>query len=200
METYQMEMTEFEEMRQQLNLLNEKLNKQSIINENIIRRTMRDKLKSIGFSALIQCVVAVFATPFCVSMYWTHGMSIAFCIVTTLFLLGAVIYTYWEYKGLRSDELVTGDLIQASQRVLRLKRLQARWLRFSIPFVICWLGWLITEIYLMSGAKEPGFFYTSLCGIVFGGTIGALWGTAFYRRSQRISNEVLRQIEELTQA
>ena len=37
-----------------------------------------------------------------------------------------------------------------------------------------------------------------LCGGMFGMLLGGLWGTHFYRRDQRISSEVLQQIEELT--
>ena len=94
METMRLEITDFEEMRQQLNLLNEKLNKQSIINEKLIRRTMRDKIQVLGRDALVQCAVAIIATPLCISMFKIQGMSLPFCIVTALFLIGAVIYTY----------------------------------------------------------------------------------------------------------
>ena len=195
METMRLEITDFEEMRQQLNLLNKKLNKQSIINEKLIRRSMREKIQVIGRDAYLQCVVAIVATPLCVSIYWTQGMSLPFCIVTALFLIGAVIYTYWMHKGLRSNDLLTGELIQASQRIHRYKLLEARWLRFSIPFIIVWLGWMSVEIYLMSSTTE---YIGYLCGGLFGLLLGGLWGTHFYRRSQRISSEVLQQIEELT--
>lgn len=195
METMRLEITDFEEMRQQLNLLNEKLNKQSIINEKLIRRSMREKIQVIGRDALLQCAVAIVAIPLCISMFWTQGMSLPFCIVTALFLIGAVIYTYWMHKGLKSNDLLTGELIQASQRIHRYKLLKARWLRFSIPFAIVWLGWMFAEVYLMSSETEYiGFLFGSMFGILVGG----LWGTHFYRRDQRISNEVLQQIEELT--
>ena len=65
METMRLEISDFEEMRQQLNLLNEKLNKQSIINEKLIRRTMRDKIQVLGRDALVQCAAAIIATPVC---------------------------------------------------------------------------------------------------------------------------------------
>ena len=179
METMRLEITDFEEMRQQLNLLNEKLNKQSIINEKLIRRTMRDKMQVLGRDALVQCAVAIIAT---------------FCIVTALFLIGAVIYTYWIHKGLKSKDLLTGDLIQASQRIHRYKQLKVRWLRFSIPFIIVWLGWMFAEVYRMSSETE---YIGFLCGGMFGMLLGGLWGTHFYRRDQRISSEVLQQIEDL---
>ena len=195
METMRLEITDFEEMRQQLNLLNEKLNKQSIINEKLIRRTMRDKIQVLGRDALVQCAAAIIATPLCISMFKIQGMSLPFCIVTALFLIGAVIYTYWIHKGLKSKDLLTGDLIQASQRIHRYKQLKVRWLRFSIPFIIVWLGWMFAEVYRMSSETE---YIGFLCGGMFGMLLGGLWGTHFYRRDQRISSEVLQQIEELT--
>jgi len=77
--------------------------------------------------------------------------------------------------------------------MIKIKRMQANWLKFSIPFVVIWMAWFVIENLNGIDAK-----YVIIGGSV-GAVIGAFFGTMSYRRTRRMATEVIQQIEELNE-
>jgi len=77
--------------------------------------------------------------------------------------------------------------------MIKIKRMQANWLKFSIPFVVIWMAWFVIENLNGIDAK-----YVIIGGSV-GAVIGAIFGTMSYRRTRRMATEVIQQIEELNE-
>ena len=55
---------ELEEMKQQICLLKEKLEKQTIINDNMIRQAMQQKVSRMHKDAIIMIIVATIGIPY----------------------------------------------------------------------------------------------------------------------------------------
>ena len=56
---------ELEEMKQQICLLKGKLEKQTIINDHIIRQAMQQKVSGMHKDTIIMIVVAIIGIPYC---------------------------------------------------------------------------------------------------------------------------------------
>ena len=54
---------ELDELRQQLTLLNKKLEKQSIINHQLIRNSIKERISNINRTGIVLCALVVIATP-----------------------------------------------------------------------------------------------------------------------------------------
>ena len=54
---------ELEEMRQQMNILKEKLQKQNIVNDRVLRRSMRRNVLGISRRYTIVCVLCILLIP-----------------------------------------------------------------------------------------------------------------------------------------
>ena len=52
--------SEFEDMRKQMEILKEKLQNQDIVNEKILRRSMRKSMLSINRRYMIVCILCIF--------------------------------------------------------------------------------------------------------------------------------------------
>ena len=178
------------ELRQQLTLLNQKLEKQSIINHQLIRNSIKERISSINRTGIVLCALVVIATPIIAFNYaLLLNFSLALNIFTCAFMAIALIYTIWSHWGLNND-LLNGDLITASSQILRTRRLYQRWSYFSYPWFVVWLCWNGWEIYNKIDNQEM------LLGIIVGGIVGLVIG-GIYGWRQR--NKIYRNIDAMLQ-
>jgi uncharacterized membrane protein len=184
---------ELNEMKEQISLLRRKLEKETIVNEKLIRSSMRDKLKAVKRRSYILCAVAIgvcplWATPiFDFHSIWFKGVTIAFLFI-------AVAYEIYCNQLLSTQNYVSGNLIDEARKLSRYKQLSRQWHWFSIPFLFIWLSWFVYE------ATSIGDFHANniLIGGLIGGTIGGVIGWRIYRKGQNAVSEVIEQIEDLT--
>jgi len=92
--------------------------------------------------------------------------------------------------------MMNRNLVEASRRVASAKKFEANWLFFGIPAVVVWFAWFMYEAYqIHGGALSNGFFW----GGCIGGIIGAICGLSLNFRTQRQFQEIIDQIEDLTE-
>ena len=186
---------ELNELREQLTLLNQKLEKQSIINHQLIRNSIKKRISNINRTGIVLCALVVIATPIITVNYaLLLNFSLALNIFTCAFMAIALVYTIWSHWGLNSN-LLNGDLITASSLILRTRRLYQRWSYFSYPWLVVWLCWNGWEVYTKIDNREM------LLGIIVGGIIGLIIGGIYGMRQRnkiyRNIDAMLAQIEEL---
>ncbi|MBR5189793.1 MAG: hypothetical protein IKW17_05970, partial [Paludibacteraceae bacterium] len=153
---------ELDELREQLTLLNRKLEKQSIINHQLIRNSIKKRISNINRTGIVLCALVVIATPI-IAFNYAHylNFSLALNIFTCAFMAIALIYTIWSHWGLNND-LLNGDLITASGKILRTRKRYKQWGYFSYPWLVVWLCWNGWEVYTKIDNREM------LLGIIVG--------------------------------
>lgn len=187
---------ELEQMREQIALLRRKLDKETIINEQLLRRTMHDKVRGLRRDNLTMIIIGTLAIPYTFIAFGYLGISLWFRIATALLLGVCIVATWWGQRGLHADELLDGDVVSVGKKVLRLKQMNDRWLWYAIPMLLLWLGWFFWEAYQQIGGTPlfNGFVTGAIVGIFIGGIIGGVYRSRMKRRVR----EVLAHIEELT--
>lgn len=188
---------EFEEMKAQLALLNKKLEKETIVNERLIRRSMKEKASSLRRKAIVESIISAIMIPYFIwVMPELIGLSTGFCVFVCFMLALALGYNYYIHSHFRPDEFVYGDLVKAKKNTLMLKKFYANWLKFiGIPFIIVFLGWFAYEIKQHFQGEE---LQSILGGMVIGLVLGVIIGTYRYLKTQRMADAILDQIEELS--
>ena len=186
---------ELESMRQQLDTLKEKLNQQDILNDHIIRRSMKKDVNNITRHYYIIIAIGLLMVPY---GYWCFvklcGLSYFFWIVTSIFMLICVGATFYNSRKISDPELMSHSLVEARKKVASAKKFESNWLLFGIPAVILWISWFFYEIYQIQGGDfNNGFFW----GGCVGGIIGAGCGIKMHFKTQRQYQEVIDQIEEI---
>ena len=181
---------ELNELREQLTLLNRKLEKQSIINHQLIRNSIKERISNINRTGIVLCALVVIVTPIIAFNYaLVLNFSLALNIFTCAVMAIALVYTIWSHWGLSSN-LLNGDLITASTTIMRTRRLYQRWSYFSYPWLVVWLCWNGWEVYTKIDNREM------LLGIIVGGIIGLIIG-GIYGWRQR--NKIYRNIDAMLQ-
>ncbi len=188
-------MDELDKMKEQLNLLHQKLAQERIVNERLVRRTVNTNVGRINRNHFIITLIAAIGIPYSIFVFWWMHISWFFTIITALFLLIALLYTQYAHRKLCPTDIAVCTLSEITQRIVRMKLLYARWLRFSIPFLICWIVGFAYEIMSLTGVSLEER-RAILIGGAIGGLIGAIFGIICYRRTQRLANEILNDISD----
>lgn len=191
------EWQEVAELREQINLLKQRVEREDLRTEQMIRRAVHEKMSRLNRRGICLIVLALCAIPY---MIWTFdflGLSHAFCSVTCIFFVVAALHTHLVHDELRASDISDEPLVGVAAKVLRLKRNYRRWLYFSIPFLCCWILWFLYEA--LHSIAFPMELQALLGGVACGLVIGLILGIRSYRRTQRTASEMLEQIASLEQ-
>ena len=188
---------DLETMRQQMTTLKNKLNKQEIVNDRLIRRSMKNEVDTITRRYYIIMAIGLFMVPY---GYWCFvvlsGLSIFFWIVTSIFMLVCAGATFYICRKISDPNMMNRNLVEARKKVASAKKFEANWLFFGSPAVVLWMSWFLYETYqLHGGAFSSGIFW----GGCIGGIIGAICGLSINFRTQRQYQDIIDQIEDLTE-
>ena len=187
---------ELENMRQQMATLKNKLNEQEILNDRIVRRSMRNEVNNITRRYYVIIAISVLMVPY---GYWAFvvlsHLSITFWIATSIFMLICGGATFYNCQKISDQGLMSHNLVEARKKVASAKKFEVDWLKFGIPAVCIWLCWFFYELYRQNNnAFAEGIFW----GGCIGATIGALCGIRIHFKTQRQYQEIIDQIEDLT--
>lgn len=188
--------TQFEEMRQQMQTLKNKLEKQEIINDRLIRSSMKNTAGNIKRTYLMTIAVSILMVPY---GYWAFvtlsHFSIAFWIGTSIFMLVCGGATLYNKRNLNDARLMTNNLIDVRRRMACAKKFDSDWLFFSTPAVILWLSWFMYEVYKQNHDLLSHPLFWAGC---IGGVIGAIVGLSIHFKTQRQYQKIISQIEDFT--
>ena len=140
--------TQFEEMRMQMEMLKSKLDKQEIVNDRILRKSMKKNMNNITRRYTILVVVALLMIPYAYYVFVSMmGYSIGFWIATVVFMLISCGYTVWNGKDLYNGNLMEKSLLVVRQKMALAKKRDNQWMLFGIPMLILWLAYFVYEVY-----------------------------------------------------
>lgn len=194
-----MMMNDFEQesMRQQMTILKNKLERQEILNDRILRQSMKKNVNDINRRYYVISILCLLVLPY---GYWAfvhlNGMSLGFWAATSVFMLIVFVYTYFNGKQLRDKNLFSEDLLQVRKKVAHAKKLDHDWLKIGIPMLVLWFCYFGYEVWrLHNGAESQAFLW----GGIVGGLIGGAAGWKMHLKTQRNYQEVIDQIAELAE-
>ena len=192
--------TQLEEMRQQMAVLKEKLEKQEIVNDQLMRNTIGTKLRKIKVEQRRKIIFIILGLIYIPAiLYYLLHTDLWFIILTVVFFAGAGLYDTYYTWDINDEDLQNKRLLETRERIIVMKRMNARWLWFSIPFVIVWFILFVWQVYSNdSELHAAGGTLPLIIGAVVGGVVGSLIGMAKYKKQQRRATELIEEIEELT--
>ena len=187
---------DFEELKNQYCFLNEKLEKQRIINEEMIQESMKEKLSYIEKWYKKQFLVCTIACPIISTIFMIQYMNKGFGYwgFSIFVLVLALVELYWNricYKALDIKNLSNLNMIQATEKIIKHKQLRTmRNKFFIIPFII-----LIIWTFLV--ASEFSWNLPVFILLVFMLCISLSLGIYQSKQNQKKLESVLEQIKKL---
>ncbi len=185
-----------DEMREQFTMLKHKLDQQDIVNEALLRETMRGRIGAINQTKYKSYICAAFSLAlYPLLLYW-GVFSNAFVIATCIMMLFCAYGTYYVHKPVDRMNLMTEDLATVAKVMAKFRKQYNQWLYYVTPaLLIPWLSWAVYE-YAWKNAPEGMNHWLMALPLLIGAAIGGLIGYIWHCKAVNAADNIIRQIEE----
>lgn len=184
------EQQELETLRSQMDMLRKKLEQETIVNEKLMRETMKSRVSTINRQGWISIAVAIFMVlwfPLCF-----NTLSTAFIITTIVFTAIDAIATWIIHKQVDERQLMSEDMRTVASKMKTLKKSYQWSTIIELPLVIAWCVWFCYEVIQTTGES-----WQLMAGAVaFGALIGFFIALKMYRKVIDNCDAIIQQIEE----
>lgn len=184
---------ELDEMRAQISLLNKKLEKESIVNERLLRDAMKSKAKTINANAWVSVGASVFVIIWALFFFPAEGFSWCFTAITIIMMLVCDFFTWKHHKNVNSKTM-NGDLVTVAKVMKKLRDDYVNWLKYDIIMVIFWFAWLATEYCII--LKDWKLSILIIVSLLISLAIGGYIGIRMHKSVIHNAEDIIKQIEE----
>ena len=198
-------MIELEQMREQMQMLREKLDKQEIVNDKLVKNSVKSKMSWIKRFVYIEFLLLPF-----IALVW-YGIKEFFDLSWFNYAIMMVMCTIdavWDYRiniaSLNIDKVESNSLTDTLQKLIEMKQMRTKSFFIMLPLLLLWLMWTGVEMWQYISTitfKEDfltGAAYGGLGGLIIGIPIGIYAAFRTYRKMQNTNDELIAQIGEFT--
>ena len=183
---------ELEQMRQDYAALKDRCDKQQIVNDQILRKAMKQSGGRLRFNANLSIALGVMAVLFSFIIPQL-GFSKTFFFITLGLMLVAVIAAVIASMHLPK---LDGDLVTAATEAVRFRKIYTTWPKIGLPLAAVWFGLFIWEA-LKSHVATASDVYLFVALMVVFALLGVLFGLKHRRNLLDATDDLLSQIEQL---
>ena len=181
---------ELELLRQQMNMLKEKLDAQEIVNNKLFTKSMRKEMSWIKRYVYIQFALIPFVALIWVGVKFTLGLS--WWNYAYLMLL-CVFFVYIDYvinvKALSNADYHKNNLIETARKLAKMKRQRSIQMIVEILLLIIWLIWTFFEVNAAQ-STATGIRQSLLQG-------GIIVAFVIFYKMQRTNDRLIEQIDDM---
>ena len=188
---------DLEQMREQLGILKQKLDKQAIVTDTLIHQAMKQKMswitKYCWFAALV-------AFPFICIGWWEikdmWGISI-YSYLLLVILTGGSIVADIVINKMKPEDWRNENLVETAKKLAKMKHTRKVQVRIQMPLLVLVLVVLGYDAYQSGVVSHDRLMYYGFSCLV-GGVVGGLIGLRILAKMQRTNDEIIEQIESLS--
>lgn len=193
MENNEINNSELETMRAQIALLKEKLDKETIVSDKLLRDTMRHKARNINANAWVSVGASIFVIFWALAFLPCEGFSWWFVGATILMMLVCDFFT-WKYHKDVNAKTMNSDLLTVAKVMKQLRDNYKKWLKYSIGLIAVWFVWFAVEYCILLSDWRVALFM--IIALLIGLAIGGFIGLKMHNSVIRNAEEIISQIEE----
>lgn len=197
---------ELELLREQMQVLRDKLDKQEIVNDKLIRNSVKSKMswvkKFVYLEFLLLPVLACvwFGIKEVFNLSWTNY---------AILMIMSTIDTIWDYRinvaSFDLEKVAENNLTDTLQKLISMKQMRAKSFSIMLPLCALWLVWTGIEMWQGVGSlgeadslmRAAG--YSGFGGLIVGIPIGLYAVIHIYRKMQRTNDELIEQIRDFSE-
>lgn len=138
---------EFEELRQQMDMLKQKLEKQEIVNEQLLRQSMSNRVSWIHKYVIGEIIALPFVFLLMIAFAAADNIS-WWCCAFILVLSVVDVFLDYKYNAHKAKQLMDGDLLQTAEQFVatRKKVLVQNTITGTLGFIwLAWFGYEFTQ-------------------------------------------------------
>ena len=189
-------MNDLEQMKEQLALLRAKLDSQQIVNDRLLRQSMRQRMSWVKRYTIVSVFLLLpFVYIAYAGMTVQYGLPWGLYAYTCFMCTTCVLYdAYINNFFLSTHDFLNATLLELGRKLLRQKRLRFIGTAGGMTMLVPWFIWLCYAYHtrMPAGARMP-----MLIGAGVGLVIGIAIGLTILMRMQRTNDELIKEIEDV---
>lgn len=195
-----MDMDELEKLRVEMDALKRNLDKQQIVNKDLMRTVM--KQRASWLNNLVIGEIVLLPVLFIMFMAMCVGMHVSVWFAVALLVIGG-IDTAFDWRTLRiSPRLISTSSIMQLRRTLVKQKKQRFWQ--TVIGTVLAIIWLIlfasAALHAVRLAEEDHLIiFGGAIGGVFGGILGGIVVAWIYKKAQKTNDDILSDLDEIEQ-
>ncbi len=185
-------MEELELMRSQLAILKEKLEKETIISDKLLREVTRQKVRRLNRNVWQMGIWLLIFLPIGNLGLYLIGCSWWFTILANLLVVIEFLCLLIPHSRIKQKDIMSSDLSQVAKQIQSLRNFYSFWQKITIPISLLWLGLVCIELYHI---EYEDFIPLTICCIM-GMVVGLLANWIKHKRYLQEMDDIIKQIEE----
>ena len=190
----------FEEMRSQFAILKNELKQQEIVNDRLLRATMRSKTKEISSTKRFEFICVAICLVVYPITYFTDVWSLPFTAFTSIMVLFCAAATWYIHKPVEELNFMRDDFSTVARVMAKFKKQYDDWLHYFAPaLIIPWIAWAWYEVIWKKapeGMDTKTMVLMSL-PLIFGVILGAFIGYRKHRVASNAAQDIIEEIEDI---
>ncbi|MCQ2280642.1 MAG: hypothetical protein MJZ49_07575 [Bacteroidales bacterium] len=183
---------ELEALHEQAALLKKKLDQETIVSEEVLRKTMSRKVRTINAQAITSGIAAVVVIAFAIFYFPTLGLSTYFSIGTIVMMLICVFFTLKYHKNVNAKSMGS-DLVSVAKIMKKLKTDYMNWLKYGFAMAIGWATWFCIELRIASGTWHEAL--STVIAVVVGLFLGGFIGFRMHKKVVNTCDEIIDSVK-----
>ena len=186
-----------EEMRSQITILKEKVDKQAIVDDKLIHNvinTHTSDIKRKVFIAIVCGLLTVGISP--LAFHHNLGLSWMFVIATDILMIYCISMEMYYKRMIADKTLMNASVLEVAQTVSRFKSGYKRYTLINwVVLLPIWLIWMFVEMYF-NFSDNMELFWAMAAGLGVGIVVGGIIGLRLFVRIIDNANQIIKEIQE----
>ena len=192
---------ELAELKSQMENLKKQLSDQEIINDKLIRESMKKKMSWIKKYIIFEvCLMPLIIFAWLGIRYYCHLSWANYFFMIILCFVSIIVDYYININSIKDDDYNRNNLVETIKKLTKMKRQRAIQMVIQMPLLVCWILWAGVEAYNalpgIANEFQQGFIQGGIIGGAIGGVIGIIFAVSLYFKMQRTNDEIINQINE----
>lgn len=199
-------------MREQMQMLRNKLDKQEIINDKMLRQSVKKGMSWIKNFVYLEFLLIPFMAVVWYGIkemfdlsWWNYGFLLIMCTIDV------VLDYYVNVASLKIEKDGESSLTESMRKLIKMKHIRAKQFYIMITLCAAWFVWTGIEMWQFAGSisggssiiQAPSYggmtWYFSTNAMIIGVPVCFLIAICIFRKMQRTNDELIQQIEEFTE-
>jgi len=193
MEPVDINSKELQELKSEFNDLKETLNKQRIVNKELLEQIRKQKTSFIGKDLTKRMSMDIITIPMIIVICHAVGWPIWFAVAVSIWALIDLIAVLIGRKKFDTQKMLDDDVLTAAKTVKEYKRFYHLSVVVGAIPAVALVAFVLIRIYTQSAPDENMLFPTAI--YIFTCVAGVLYAVKTYRKKMEACDNLIESLE-----
>ena len=193
MEPVDINSKELQELKSEYNDLKETLNKQRIVNQELLEQIRKQKASFIGKDLTKRMSMDIITIPMIIVICHAVGWPIWFAVAVSIWALIDLVAVLVGRKRFDTQKMLDGDVLTVAKTVKEYKRFYHLSVVVGAIPAVALVAFVLIRIYTQSAPDENMLFPTAI--YIFTCVAGVLYAVKTYRKKMEACDNLIESLE-----